>query len=222
MLTLLSIFQILLQISSFSEYDPLDLFSGLKDRIDKAIKDLFSAPQNNFRVFLDGSLIFGALGGAADSTNFVIQEAFEDALKDFIRGDRGLRTESFLQLIAETIYTSGVMDRLIEVQKLDNLDIEGAIHAYYNIISEPCTICRDLGEMKVPHRYTSLHSISLDESLKIVKNFLIATTAKDCSLMMSFRLRKEIISGSSHNSVYLKSTNQTFDYKVESPFTPFI
>ncbi|PON54919.1 Inositol-pentakisphosphate 2-kinase [Parasponia andersonii] len=202
------------EVSSFSEYDPLDLFSGLKDRIHKSIKDLFFTPQNNFRVFLDGSLIFGALGAAAGSTNFVIQEAFEDALKDVIQGDYGLRSESFLQLIADTIYVSGIMDRLIEVQKLDNLDIEGAIHAYYNIVSEPCTVCRELGEEKVSHSYASLHSISLDESLKIVKNFLIATTAKDCSFMMCFRLRKEGISGSSYSSVYLKSTNQTFDYKV--------
>lgn len=207
-----------MQISAFSDYDPLDLFSGSKDKIHKAIKDLFSSPQNNFRVFLDGSLIFGALGASADSTNFVIQEAFEDALKGVIWGDQGLRTKAFLQLLSETIYTSGVMDRLLKVQELDDIDIEGAIHAYYNIISEPCMVCRDLEEEKVVHRYSSLHSISLDESLKIVKNFLIAATAKDCSLMMSFRLRKEGISESSYNSVYLKSTNQTFDYKVDSPF----
>ncbi|XP_024030275.1 inositol-pentakisphosphate 2-kinase isoform X2 [Morus notabilis] len=202
------------EISAFSDYDPLDLFSGSKDKIHKAIKDLFSSPQNNFRVFLDGSLIFGALGATADSTNFVIQEAFEVALKGVIWGDQGLRTKAFLQLLSETIYTSGVMDRLLKVQELDDIDIEGAIHAYYNIISEPCMVCRDLEEEKVAHRYSSLHSISLDESLKIVKNFLIAATAKDCSLMMSFRLRKEGISESSYNSVSLKSTNQTFDYKV--------
>ncbi|XP_062097386.1 inositol-pentakisphosphate 2-kinase-like [Humulus lupulus] len=201
------------EISSFSEYDPIDLFSGVKDRIHKSINDLLSSPQNNFRVFLDGSLIFGTLGGIADSTNSVILEGFEDALKDVILGDHGLRTESFIQLIAETIYTSGVMDRLIELQKLENLDIEGAIHAYYNIICEPCKVCRELGEEKVPHKYTTLHSISLDESLKIVKNFLIGTTAKDCSLMMSFKPRKGV-SESPYDSVYLKSTRQTFDYKV--------
>lgn len=207
-----------MQISAYSEYDPLDLFSGSKDRINKAIKDLFSSPQNNFRVFLDGSLIFGALGASADSTKVATQEAFEEALKGVIWGDVGLRTESFLQLIAETIYKSGVMDRLLKVQKLDDIDIEGAIHAYYNIVSEPCTLCRELKEERVAHRYTSLHSISLDESLKIVKNFLIATTAKDCSLMLTFRPWKKGILGSSYNSVHLESTNQTFDYKVDSPF----
>ncbi|GMN35580.1 hypothetical protein TIFTF001_005377 [Ficus carica] len=142
------------EISAYSKYDPLDLFSGSKDRINKAIKDLFSSPQNNFRVFLDGSLIFGALGASADSTNVATQEAFEEALKGVIRGDVGLRTEFFLQLIAETIYKSGVMDRLLKVQKLDDIDIEGAIHAYYNIVSEPCMLCfidldlKSLGKME--------------------------------------------------------------------------
>ena len=208
------VFPLLLQISSYSEYDPLDLFSGSKERIHKAMNDLFSSPQNNFRVFLDGTLIFGTLGAAADCTNLVIQEAFEDALKGVIQGDHGQRINSFLQLVAETIYLSRVMDRLLRLQKLDSIDIEGAIHAYYNIISEPCKVCRELGEEKLSHKYTSLHSISLDESLKIVKDFLIAATAKDCSLMMSFRLRKEEISGCSYNNVYLESTNQFFDYKV--------
>ncbi|XP_050124613.1 inositol-pentakisphosphate 2-kinase-like [Malus sylvestris] len=202
------------EISEYSEYDPLDLFSGSKDRIHKAIKDLFSTPQNNFRVFLNGSLIFGGLGGGAHSTNLAIGGAFEDALKGVIQGGDGLRTKSFLQLIAETVHKSGVLDWLLEVQKLDNLDIDGAIHAYYDIISEPCMVCRELGKEEVSQKYLSLHSMSLDESLKIVKDFLIATSAKDCSLMISFRPRKDGNPGSPYNNLHLKSTNQSFDYKV--------
>ncbi|XP_059460195.1 inositol-pentakisphosphate 2-kinase-like isoform X2 [Corylus avellana] len=202
------------EVSKLSKYNPLDLFSKSKDRIHKAISDLFTTPQNNFRVFLNGSLIFGGLGGGADSTNFVISEAFEDALKSVIRADNGLRTRNFLQLVSETVYKSGVLDRLLEVQKLDNLDIEGAVHAYYDIISESCPVCRELGGDEVSHIYTSLHSISLDERLKIVKDFLTAATAKDCSLMVSFRPREDKGSGSSYNKVYLESANQNFEYKV--------
>ncbi|TQD96102.1 hypothetical protein C1H46_018245 [Malus baccata] len=202
------------EVSEYSEYDPLDLFSGSKDRIHKAIKDLFSTPQNNFRVFLNGSLIFGGLGGGAHSTNLAIRGAFEDALKGVIQGGDGKRTKSFLQLVAETVHKSGVLDRLLEAQKLDNLDIEGAIHAYYDIISEPCMVCGELGKEKVSQKYLSLHSMSLDESLKMVKDFLIATSAKDCSLMISFRPRKDGSPGSPYNNLYLESTNQSFDYKV--------
>ena len=67
---------------------------------------------------------------------------------------------------------------------------------------------------KVSHRYTSLHSIPMDESLKIVKDYLVAATAKDCSLMISFRPRADGDLGSPYNEVHLESTNQTFDYEV--------
>ncbi|PQQ16108.1 inositol-pentakisphosphate 2-kinase-like [Prunus yedoensis var. nudiflora] len=168
------------EVSEYSEYNPLDLFSGSKDRIHKAIRDLFSTPQNNFRVFLNGSQIFGGLGGGADSTDFVTRGKFEDALKCVIQGGDGLRTMSFLLLVAETVHKSGVLDQLLEVQKLDNLDIDGAIHAYYDIISEPCRLLLQ----------------------------------KDCSLMISFRPRKDGNPGSPYNNLYLDSTNQFFDYKV--------
>ncbi|XP_050267512.1 LOW QUALITY PROTEIN: inositol-pentakisphosphate 2-kinase-like [Quercus robur] len=201
------------EISELSEYNPLDLFSKSEGKIHKAINDLFTTPQNNFRVFLNGSLIFGGLGGGADSTNVVTSEAFEDALKPVIRADSGLRTKNFLQLVSETVYKSGILDQLLEVQKLDKFDIEGAIHAYYDIISESCPVCGELGEEEVSHRYTSLHSIPMDESLKIVKDYLVAATAKDCSLMISFRPRADGDLGSPYN-VHLESTNQTFDYKA--------
>ncbi|XVE69839.1 hypothetical protein DITRI_Ditri10aG0023900 [Diplodiscus trichospermus] len=204
------------EISEYSKYNPLDLFSGSRDEIRKAIEALYATPQNNFRVFLNGSLVFGGLGGGTDSTTALVGEAFEDALKNVIQADKGWRTNSFIQLVAETVYTSGVLDRLLEVQKLDTYDIEGAIHAYYNIISQPCMVCRELSKDKSSHRYTCLHSLSLDESLKIVKDYLIAATAKDCSLMISFRMKEhgDNLSGSSHNAVYLGSTKQVFEYKV--------
>ena len=206
---------IMLQVSEYSDYDPLDLFSGSKDRIHKAIKDLFATPQNNLRVFVNGSLVFGGLGGGAESTNMVIGGKFESAIEGVIKGGDGSRTVNFLQLVAETVHKSGVMDQLLEIQKLDKLDIDGAIHAYYDIIYEPCMVCTELGRDKASNRYSSLHSLPLDESLKIVKDFLIAATAKDCSLMFSLRPRKDGSTGSPYNNVYLESTNQFYDYKVQ-------
>lgn len=204
------------QISEISEYDPLDLFSGSIDRVNKAMKDLFLTPQNNFRVFLNGSLIFGGLGGGTDGTSCLTGEAFEDVLKCVILADDGMRTTIFLQLVARAVFSSGLLKRLLEIQKLDKLDIEGAIHAYYNVVSQPCTVCRKLGEdkEKLSEKYTSLHSDPLSKSLKIVKDYLVAATAKDLSMMISFRSTGNRDLGSSHDVILLKSTNQSFEYKV--------
>ncbi|CAL5205374.1 unnamed protein product [Lathyrus oleraceus] len=201
------------EISLPSEYNPLDLFSGSKERIHKAIKDLFTTPQNNFRVFMNGSLIFGGLGGGAEDTNLCIAKAFEGALKSIVQADDGLCTENFLTLVAEAAHISGVLDRLLEVQKLDDVDIEGAIHAYYDITHQQCMVCTELNEDQMK-TYTPLHSASLDESLRIVKDYLIAATSKDCSLMICFRPSKEVNLGSVWNNVYLESSKQTFDFKV--------
>ncbi|KAK7842717.1 inositol-pentakisphosphate 2-kinase [Quercus suber] len=165
------------EISELSEYNPLNLFSKSEDKIHKAINYLFTTPQNNFRVFLNGSLIYGGWGGGADSTNIVTSEAFEDALKPVISADSGLRTKNFRQLVSETVCKSGILDQLLK----------------------SCPVCGELGEEEVSHRYTSLHFIPMDESLKIVKDYLVAATSKDCSLMISFRPRVDGDMGSPYN-----------------------
>ncbi|KAF7144385.1 hypothetical protein RHSIM_Rhsim05G0129700 [Rhododendron simsii] len=111
---------------SFDLMPPMHGFSCYKsDRLHKAIKALFVTPQSNFRVFLNGSVIYGGLGGGSDSISHMIGK--EDVL-------RNLMFDS------------------------------GAIHAYYNFISQPWP-------------------------------------------------RKEKDIEFSFSSVFLKSTNQIFDYK---------
>ncbi|KAJ8555561.1 hypothetical protein K7X08_013057 [Anisodus acutangulus] len=63
-----------------------------------------------------------------------------------------------------------------------------------------------------------------DESLTIVRNCLIAATAKDLSMMISFRPREDESVESPYSMVSLESTNQSFDYKayfIESGFETF-
>ncbi|KAL1823367.1 hypothetical protein ACET3Z_010145 [Daucus carota] len=204
------------KVSKISEYDPLDLFSGSLETVNKAMKDLIVTPQNNLRVFLNGTLIFGGSGGLADPTCCLNEELLEDALKCVIQAEDGMRTTNFLHLVAEAVCRPGLLDRLLEVQKLDKLDIEGAIHAYYNVISQPCPICRVFKEnkKKLLERYTSLHSDPLSKSLKIVKDYLIAATAKDLSIMISFRPTEKRVMGSSNDIVSLKLNSQCFEYKA--------
>ncbi|XP_057772005.1 inositol-pentakisphosphate 2-kinase-like isoform X3 [Salvia miltiorrhiza] len=200
------------KISQISKYDPLDLFSGSKDGIQRAIKALLLTPQNNFRVFLNGSLIFGGMGGAADSTRTA--QSFHDGLKHVISAKDGMHVKGFVDLLTETIFKSGLWNRLLEVQKLDAIDIEGAIHAYYDIIFQPCVICRQRGGNKFSARYSSIHSMQRDEKVKIVRDYLISATAKDLSMMISFRSKGNMDQESPYRAVFLESSKQTFCYKA--------
>lgn len=204
-----------MQISEISEYDPLDLFSGSKDRIHKAIRALYATPQNNFRVFLNGSLVFGGLGGGTSKTTTKTEQEFDHLLKDIIRTEDGLRANHFIELVAETVYASGVLDQLLDVQKLDKYDIEGAIHVYYDLVEKPCKACRELEKSELTNQFSFMHSIPVDEKVNVLKDFLISATAKDCSVMISFRSTEDGISrSSSHINLNLESVKQGFDYKV--------
>jgi inositol-pentakisphosphate 2-kinase len=198
------------QISKISDYNPLDLFSGSKERIRTAIKSFFSTPQNNFRIFVDGSLHFGGMGGGADTVH---PDETEKCLEDLTKVS-GLQPSDFIELLSEAIFKSGVLDKLLVTQKLDDHDIEGAIHLYYDVISQPCLVCKNITDAELLHKYSVLHSLSLDKSCKIVRDFLIAATAKDCSLMMCFRPRESETTDSEYDSVFLESVNRTYDYKV--------
>lgn len=204
------------KISEVSEYDPLDLFSKSIKRVNKAVKDLFLTPQNNFRVFLNGSLIYGGLGGGPSSNSHLTGETFEDVLKCVIQSDNGNRTTKFLELVAETVFRSGLLDRLLKAQMLDTLDIEGAIHAYYNAVSQSCKVCSKFQQVeeKLSERYSGIHSDPYSKSVKIVKDYLIAATAKDLSMMISFRPAENRDLESSDDTVVLQSTRQSFQYKA--------
>ncbi|KAL0651814.1 hypothetical protein Bca4012_094505 [Brassica carinata] len=205
------------EISEISEYDPLDLFSGSKDRIHKAIRALYATPQNNFRVFLNGSLVFGGLGGGTCKTTSKVEQDFEHLLKDIIKTKDGSRANHFIELVAETVYTSGVLDHLLDVQKLDKYNIEGAVHVYYDLINQPCRVCKELEKSKTSStsQFSFMHSIPMAEKVNVLKEFLISATAKDCSVMISFRSTDAVISrSSSHSNLHLESAKQEFDYKV--------
>lgn len=200
------------EISQISGYDPLDLFSGSKDRIYKAITALFTAPGNNFRIFFNGSLIFGCLGGSMDTRAARSHE--ENKNIDALLMASGLQLASFIELLAEALLKSAVLDKLLAAQKLDIFDIEGAIHVYYNIVSDPCSVCKDMIDGELLHLYSSLHSLSLEESLKIVREYLIAATAKDCSLMISFKPTDVGATTTENSSIFLESCSKSFDYKA--------
>lgn len=268
------------EISCISKYSPLDLFSESRDRIHRAIEGLFETPQNNLRIFWNGSLVFGGLGGYAEqglcngpTINSLARE-LEDTLKSVILCQSGERVAIFKDLVTETLLRTRILSHLLAVQKMDLYDIEGAIHAYFNVIQVPCHICphsvseagnlneaenieinpdepieKDMQEnnsdLHFPSSITEslseehlekhtqgnfsylhssknecshLHSLSIEESRRIVRDFLLATTAKDCSLMLTFQPMAhdfaEVNALDRNDVIYMSSTKQAFHYKT--------
>lgn len=86
------------KIQVLSQYCPLDLFSGLRPRMLKAIAALTKTPQNNLRIFQDGNLVF-AEECQSDLLN-VLQKWFQ--LEDKPT-DRTQPLRSFCALLIEAL-----------------------------------------------------------------------------------------------------------------------
>jgi len=118
--------------------------------------------------------------------------------------------------VASALNKSKVLDQLLRVQKLDAYDIEGAILTYQKFIGmtddaddgpdaavtttsragsdtvESGSTCVENLALEDESEHTKrdkawIKSLSWEESRCVVRNFLIAATAKDCGLMITLR-----------------------------------
>ncbi|CAM6060800.1 unnamed protein product [Sphagnum tenellum] len=171
------------KISSLSKYSPLDLFSGNTDGIHKALLALFETPQNNLRIFMDGVEIFGGPedGGSTEEAISILEEQ----LQRVSAAPKGQRVVAFQRLVAHMLHTSKILESLLCVQQLDEYDIEGAIVAYHKFL-KPDADTEKEGK-HIDKDLDWVQSLSWDESRRVVRNYLIAATAKDCGLMLTMR-----------------------------------
>ena len=92
------------------------MLSGATDSVQKVNKALYNTSSLiNFGVFCNGSLLFGVLDGGTKSTNYMVGQYIEDALKHVIMADNGMLIEKLLELITEALLRSGLLDQLLEV-----------------------------------------------------------------------------------------------------------
>ncbi|KAK9907753.1 hypothetical protein WJX75_009233 [Coccomyxa subellipsoidea] len=98
------------KIQRLSAYNPLDLFSGSPQRMEAALAALFEEPQNNLRLFLGGAAVQLPKDGKLPGGPTMQQ----------LGGVSGLT-----RLLRSILLREGVLDRILEVQKMDVHDIEG-------------------------------------------------------------------------------------------------
>uniref|UniRef100_A0A6B2EA39 Inositol-pentakisphosphate 2-kinase n=1 Tax=Phlebotomus kandelakii TaxID=1109342 RepID=A0A6B2EA39_9DIPT len=176
-------------IKRVSNYCPIDLFSGDRDRMLKALRGLVETPQNNFRMWRSGQLIYG---DAMDSAGF--REALEDTM---CQGDFSKNLHNFLQLLLEAIimdYTGenvptgshsllppgSILKQILDVQLFarDNLSITD------ESLDEEQSFGNVEKILTMRRQNESEDWLSL---LDGVAKYFLGATALDCSLMMTFQ-----------------------------------
>ena len=117
------------RLEQMSQYDPLDLFSGEKQRISRAVLALFQCPQNNIKVFSSMNLVFGH--NIMDLDGF--RRGFEMMGAIYSNTDETV-TELQKQLVT-ILHDSSFLNRLGSFQKkFDILDVDGAILIYEQLL----------------------------------------------------------------------------------------
>lgn len=218
-----------------SGYCPIDLFSGDPDRMKFAFRNLFQTPQNNFRLFKDGEIVYSEES----------RGDYEEILRPYFSSDvnenlHGSIVENFNEILLKCLLhvpdcqkvtppsdsiplppchqvcrrskyrrtTNGrkhsdasvpcelschlpcgsVLHRILATQMLDDTDIEG-IHPLFLRLKDRFDTNPELRTscgIDGPFSDTYWDGYP-DPEVRKIKEFMVAKTAKDCSIMIAIQ-----------------------------------
>lgn len=214
-------------IKKTSHYCPLDLFSGDRERMKYSLINMINNPQNNFKLFKDGTLIFHEKSSQNDFESFVKNMSyfsdshqFLDFIIDILLSDNNspyialektkntmmneMPTQCFeSNMLKETSF----LYKLLQLQKISEtrpFDIK------YVKIKHTDYVTKLLGQLHLKQldlnqpndRETFLKTIDPTHLA------LISAIAKDCSIMISFS------SNYVENFPYVETGNSKIFYKL--------
>ena len=174
---------------TLSAYRPKDFFSGNPVRIKKSLNSLFNSPQNNLRFFLNGKLT---------------------SISDLSNKAPYLSQNLITTILSRDLTHSRILQRLLKLQRADTIGIEGAMaiysldRKYLEEISEKQFWKENLGHgplhwLEAPQTLESLSNkvfntaekarrilkeLDRKQRMVLLGQYLIATAAKDCSVLL--------------------------------------
>ncbi|XP_072947575.1 inositol-pentakisphosphate 2-kinase-like isoform X1 [Epargyreus clarus] len=214
------------QINAVSNYCPLDLFSGDRKRMKTALLSLLNNPQNNFKMFKNGEMIYNEKSNILkldnivntmnmfSSTNlfldFVIDILLSKGQKETILSESEaplVKSKSIECIENSKLERNTFLYKLLKLQKLSEnltLDIENIKDSGLSYVS---TILEEL-KSKELQLGREIDWKEFLENTKPLHLALISAVAKDCSIMISFTV--ESIDG----FPYIKVGGNKISYRI--------
>ncbi|CAD0194505.1 unnamed protein product [Chrysodeixis includens] len=191
-------------IKETSHYCPLDLFSGDKNRMKHSLLNMINNPQNNFKLFKNGSLIFNEQSTKRDLQNilkdmncfndtplfldFIIATLLSDNIRPYIKlMAHKENTESAYHQCVEGngLDTNSFLYKLLQLQKLSEnvaFNVKDLNNDYVDYVSK---LIEQLNFSKLDLHCQS-DKETFYEAADPIHLALISAVAKDCSIMISF------------------------------------
>ena len=118
------------RVAVVSSYNPLDLFSSEKNRIQHALRCLLEHPQNNMRVWHDGKIV---IGHEVSNTN---SSGPNSILKDIFPQMAGIidLQDAIVDTVSEILMKEPLLSRLYAGQTLDFIDTDGATLIWNHLV----------------------------------------------------------------------------------------
>ena len=167
------------KIYKISQYLPPDFFSYNTTRVLHSLKALVQTPQNNFRMFVDGLLVY------PEDENNVSFLSFEKVLMNhpYI----GTNIEDVLKILTEILVTEPLLNRIRTMQMFDDCDIEGIYPYYQKKIDQGEKMNLFVKNIRLYPRTPPTSISNSAEEDEAIDRFMVSCSAKDCSVMITLK-----------------------------------
>lgn len=222
------------EITEISNYCPFDFFSGCESRIKFAIKNLLDAPQNNFKIFKNGKLIYGDTVNKNMKTNILAsifdipQDYYFDSTEEFC----DLLTKALLRNLMTSDDKLQFSNKNSEIKTKETDVGKVKLCVFEDNLPKGCVLDRILNIQKLDQfgaedilqKINSLNiknedlnrvktlSLNGSDAISTINQYLMSAVAKDCSLMIAFKKLNE------RNKVpepYVLTTDSEFKYAFQ-------
>lgn len=229
------------EIDAFSPYCPLDLFSGDKSRMKRAIFDLYEEPHNRFKLFKNGDLIYtNEVGSMSDmekelSLFFGTSQKVLECLTALLctslllplDGAKNSVMEEFIELLPDKVFRppylcdtrhsplpkNGILQRLLTLQRHTEMSDHEAKVVCERLLNNVEDI-EGLHQLVFWHPNSKMeHQLTQSEIEDVIQlqRYLLSVTAKDVSLMITFREVNDVtLEPPDQTVLHFKSLNKYF------------